>query len=150
MYKRQVASGHDLQHEQLEDLFRSTYQRYPKDWLKDRLDESDNLDIEQEVNKFVKWASMKAKLEHPVKIELSYDTQEAQDGHHTGRHVEGDDTLWVYAKNRNLVDILRTVAHEIWHSRQSELNMIKPGDSYPGSPIAVSYTHLTLPTNREV
>jgi hypothetical protein len=27
--------------------------------------------------------------------------------------------------------------HELVHVRQSELNMIKPGDSYPGSPIEV-------------
>jgi hypothetical protein len=33
------------------------------------------------------------------------------------------------------VDILRTVAHELVHVRQHELGMIKPGDSYPGSPI---------------
>ena len=29
-------------------------------------------------------------------------------------------------------------------------NHLKPGLSRPGGPIAVSYTHLTLPTNREV
>jgi hypothetical protein len=34
-----------------------------------------------------------------------------------------------------MVDIARTVAHELTHVRQGELNMIKPGDSYPGSPI---------------
>jgi hypothetical protein len=47
----------------------------------------------------------------------------------------GDDNIWVYTANRNLVDILRTVFHELVHVRQGELNMIKPGDSYPGSPI---------------
>mgnify|MGYP003345195710 FL=1 len=30
---------------------------------------------------------------------------------------------------------MRTVFHELVHCRQSELGMIKPGDSYPGSPI---------------
>jgi hypothetical protein len=34
-----------------------------------------------------------------------------------------------------MVDIMRTVYHELTHVRQGELNMIKPGDSYPGSPI---------------
>lgn len=92
-------------------------------------------DIETEVNKFAAWAGKKLHLKNPVKIELSYDTEEAQDGHHTGRHIEGSSEIWIYAKNRNLVDILRTVFHEIVHCRQSELGMIKPGDSYPGSPI---------------
>lgn len=85
--------------------------------------------------KFVAWASRILKLESKPEIELSYDTEEAQDGHHTGRHTEGDNKIWVYAKNRNLVDIYRTLFHELVHVRQGELNMIKPGDSYPGSPI---------------
>jgi hypothetical protein len=71
------------------------------------------------------------------KFDLSQDTQDAQDNHHTGRHEMGSGVIWVYVKNRNLVDILRTVFHELVHVRQDELNMIKPGDSYPGSPIEV-------------
>ena len=43
----------------------------------------------------------------------------------------------MYAKNRNLVDILRTVFHELVHVRQDEIGMLKPGDSYPGSPVEV-------------
>ena len=93
------------------------------------------IDINTEVKKFAAWASERVHLKNPIKIDLSYDTKDAQDNHHTGRHVEGSDTIWVYAKNRNLVDILRTVFHEIVHARQSEINMIHPGDSYPGSPI---------------
>lgn len=92
-------------------------------------------DIDTEVEKFAAWAARRVGLKNPIKIQLSYDTEEAQDGHHTGRHVEGSNAVWVYAKNRNLVDILRTVFHEIVHCRQSELGMIQPGDSYPGSPI---------------
>jgi hypothetical protein len=65
------------------------------------------------------------------------DTEEAQTNHHTGGHTMGSDTIWVYANNRNLVDILRTVFHEIVHVRQGELGMIDHGDSYPGSPIEV-------------
>lgn len=105
--------------------------------IKDIINESvsGNLDINKEVQKFAAWAGRRVHLKNPIKIELSYDTQDAQDNHHTGRHTEGSDTIWVYAKNRNLVDILRTVFHEIVHCRQSELGMIKPGDSYPGSPI---------------
>lgn len=92
-------------------------------------------EISNEVEKFKDWACKKLHINNPPKIELSYDTEEAQQGHHTGRHVEGEDSVWVYAANRNLVDILRTVFHELVHVRQGELNMIKNGDSYPGSPI---------------
>lgn len=92
-------------------------------------------ELEQEVSKFVDWAGKKLKLKKVPKVKLSMDTEEAQTGHHTGKHTPGDDFVWVYARNRNLVDILRTVFHELVHVRQHELNMIKPGDSYPGSPI---------------
>ena len=94
-----------------------------------------NPDITDEVSKFAKWAGKILKLEKMPKIKLSHDTKDAQNNHHTGSHIEGSDFIWVYAKNRNLVDILRTVFHELVHVRQSELGMIKPGDSYPGSPI---------------
>lgn len=92
-------------------------------------------EVSNEVEKFKDWACKRLHIKNPPKIELSYDTEEAQQGHHTGRHVEGGDSVWVYAANRNLVDILRTVFHELVHVRQSELGMIDHGDSYPGSPI---------------
>ena len=91
--------------------------------------------LDKEVGKFVHWASKKLNLNKTPKIKLSFDTDQAQKGHHTGKHTPGDDHVWVYAKNRNLVDILRTVFHELVHVRQHELGKIKPGDSYPGSPI---------------
>ena len=68
------------------------------------------------------------------KVCLSYNTKEAQDGHHTGRHELGSDEIWVYG-NRNLIDILRTVFHELVHIRQGEKGQITPNSSYPGSPI---------------
>jgi hypothetical protein len=92
-------------------------------------------DVQREVEKFAAWTGKKLHLKHVPKVHLSMDTEEAQEGHHTGMHKPGDDFVWVYAKNRNLVDILRTVFHELVHVRQHELGMIKPGDSYPGSPI---------------
>lgn len=99
------------------------------------MESSANANLADEVEKFKDWAVQKLKIKKPPKIELSYDTEEAQQGHHTGRHIEGSDSVWVYAANRNLVDILRTVFHELVHWRQSELSMIDHGDSYPGSSI---------------
>ena len=94
-----------------------------------------HLDLDAEVKKFAEWAGKRLHVQSLPEIELSQDTEDAQDNHHTGSHVEGSGTIWVYAKNRNLVDILRTVFHELVHVRQGEIGMIKPGDSYPGSPI---------------
>jgi hypothetical protein len=97
--------------------------------------ETGKLDIVAEVEKFVDWTAKKLNLKKVPTIELSMDSEEAQTNHHTGGHVPGEGSVWVYAKNRNLVDILRTVFHELVHVRQHEIGMIKPGDSYPGSPI---------------
>jgi hypothetical protein len=40
--------------------------------------------------------------------------------------------MWVYTGNRNLIDILRTVAHELTHRKQGLEGRIK-GASPPGS-----------------
>lgn len=135
---RNIASKHHITGKALHDLFVKKFKRTPDDWVKGKLDETDDepsSEIEDEVNKFAEWTGKKLNLKNIPKIELSYDTQDAQDNHHTGRHVTGGGDIWVYVKNRNLVDILRTVFHELVHVRQDELNMIKPGSSYPGSPI---------------
>jgi hypothetical protein len=133
---RKVAHKHRINGKVLHDLFVKKFGDTPDNWIKDKLDEdSVDSELKDEVDKFVHWAAAKLHLKSIPKFDLSMDTEEAQNGHHTGRHTMGGDTIWVYVNNRNLVDILRTVFHELVHARQDELNMIDPGDSYPGSPI---------------
>jgi hypothetical protein len=134
---RDIANKHSITGKALHNLFVKKYKKTPNHWIKNKLDETDTeeLDIEDEVNKFADWACGILELENQPKIELSMDTEDAQTNHHTGRHVDGENSVWVYANNRNLVDILRTVFHELVHVRQGELDMIEPGSSYPGSPI---------------
>lgn len=134
---RKVANKHKISSKALHNLFQKKYHKTPDRWIKGKLDETDSsdLDIQQEVDKFVDWTVKRLHLKKVPSVELSMDTEDAQTNHHTGRHIMGDDKIWVYAKNRNLVDILRTVFHELVHVRQEEIGMVKPGDSYPGSPI---------------
>jgi AraC-like DNA-binding protein len=133
---KKIASKHKISDKALERLFTKKFNKSPSNWLKNKLDEtSDDTDLASEVQKFVDWAANRLNLKKVPSIELSMDSEEAQTNHHTGGHVPGEDSVWVYAKNRNLVDILRTVFHELVHVRQHEIGMIKPGDSYPGSPI---------------
>lgn len=137
---RSVAKKHSISHSALEKIFTYKFKQNPKQWFKGKLDEEDqedqidfdNLPIMQE---FIRWTVDMINLETMPKFEWSHDTKDAQMNHHTGRHTEGENDVWVYVKNRNLVDIMRTVFHELVHCRQSELGMIQPGDSYPGSPI---------------
>jgi hypothetical protein len=132
---RKVARKHKITDKALKDLFTKKFKDTPDSWIKGKLDEATDGDLEGEVAKFVDWTAKRLNLQKVPSIELSMDTEEAQGNHHTGGHVPGEGSVWVYAKNRNLVDILRTVFHELVHVRQHEIGMIKPGDSYPGSPI---------------
>ena len=134
---RNIAKKHHITGKALHDLFVNKFKHTPDNWIKNKLDENqdENIGDHPLMKKFIKWATEKVNLETEPEITFSYDTEEAQNGHHTGRHIEGTNEVWVYAKNRNMVDIMRTVFHEVVHCRQSELNMIEPGDSYPGSPI---------------
>lgn len=133
---QKIAKKHRITGKALHDLFVKQYKKTPDNWIKSKLDETDvECDLQAEVDKFCEWAKDRLHIKNMPKIELSMDTEEAQTNHHTGSHVQGHDSIWVYAKNRNLVDILRTVFHELVHVRQDEIGMIKPGDSYPGSPI---------------
>ena len=136
---RQVANRHSITGKALHDLFVHKFKRTPDDWIKNKLDEANDepnfLEDNPIMQKFIQFATQKLKLQSVPKIEFSYDTEEAQEGHHTGRHSTNDNSVWVYVANRNMVDIMRIVFHELTHVRQGELNMIKSGDSYPGSPI---------------
>ena len=132
---KKVAAKHKISDRALERLFTNKFKKSPRSWFDGRLDEDNDMDLQGEVDKFAEWTAKQLNLDEVPNIELSMDTEEAQGNHHTGGHVPGSGNIWVYAKNRNLVDILRTVFHELVHVRQEEIGMIKPGDSYPGSPI---------------
>lgn len=135
---RNIASKHKITGKALHNLFVNKFGKTPDSWIKNKLDETDTtLDIESEIQQFANWAGKRLGIKHMPDFDLSQDTQDAQDNHHTGGHQMGSGVIWVYVKNRNLVDILRTVFHELVHVRQDELGMIEPGDSYPGSPIEV-------------
>ena len=133
---RGIAKKHRITGKALHDLFVKKYKSTPDSYIKNKLDEDNSeLNIAYEVKQFGQWACRVLHIKGNPKITLSYDTEEAQTNHHTGRHIDGEDKMWIYVNNRNLVDILRTVFHELVHYRQGEIGMIKPNSSYPGSPI---------------
>lgn len=135
---QKIAKKHRITGKKLHDRFVKKYHKIPDDWIKEKISETQvDDDTRKEVEKFADWACKILKVNNRPKIILSMDTEEAQTHHHTGRHIHGEDKIWVYAKNRNLVDILRTVFHEIVHVRQGEKGEIGPHSSYPGSPIEV-------------
>lgn len=103
--------------------------------IQELLESENNTKRMKQIQDFIQWSYKTLNIQQPYpQFTFSTDQEQASKGHHTGMHTP-DNKIWVYIGNRNLVDIFRTIFHELVHERQSQLNMIKDGDSYPGSPI---------------
>jgi len=69
------------------------------------------------------------------KIEISYDPKEAQEMSSFGKHIPATGTIMVVAANRNLADVLRTLAHELVHRKQEKEGKIYDGAGEDGTDI---------------
>ena len=138
---QRISVKHEITGKKLHDLFVSKYGHTPDTWVKKikqrNEDVTESVESEedvQQINQFIEWSKKTLHVKGEPKFHFSRDTQEAQDEHRTGMH-DSEGNITIYIENRNLVDIFRTIFHELVHQRQDELGMIQHGDSYPGSPI---------------
>ena len=69
------------------------------------------------------------------KIEISYDPTEAAEMTSFGKHTPHDGIIRVVATNRNLADVLRTLAHELVHRKQGKEGRLYAGAGEDGSDI---------------
>ena len=90
------------------------------------------VDHEKQTKHFINWVYDKKNINGPRPKIIFSDRKESPDMHHTGWYRKESNTMWVYTGNRNLIDILRTVAHELTHRKQGEQGRIH-GHSPPGS-----------------
>jgi hypothetical protein len=88
---------------------------------------------EKVIHDFLKYATKKLHLRSDFTLEFSYDTADAEKHHHTGSYNFKKNHMWVYSANRNLIDILRTLCHELVHAKQDQLGRLHHHDA-PGSP----------------
>lgn len=70
-----------------------------------------------------------------LNIEISYDSKEAQEMSSFGKHTPADGVIKVVAANRNLADVLRTLAHELVHHKQHAEGRLYVGAGEDGSDI---------------
>jgi hypothetical protein len=92
----------------------------------------DNADQMKRINHFIDWVYKKERINAPKpNIKLSNE-KDSEDMYHTGWYNADTNTMWVYTGNRNLIDILRTIAHELRHRKQGSEGRIH-GHSPPGS-----------------
>jgi len=103
----------------------------PDKEITEDIDQSDQM---KRIEHFVDWVYKKQRIDAPrPNIELS-NKKDSEDMHHTGWYNADTNTMWVYTGNRNLIDILRTIAHELRHRKQGSEGRIK-GHNPPGSPL---------------
>jgi cytidyltransferase-like protein len=106
----------------------------PKPWpLKEgKLNESETATI----GEFVKYAIKNLGIQKPPRnLTFSYDNAAAKEKRSFGYFDPNDNKIWVYCGNRNMADILRTLAHELVHRKQDEDGRISYESGKTGSEI---------------
>ena len=106
-------------------------------FLRSQIIESENSDSRMDtVNEFMQYAIEKLDLQNPTfTLNLSQDNNEAKSRHSFGTFDPRDNSIWLYTGNRNLADILRTLAHELIHRKQAEDGRLEPNSGETGSNI---------------
>jgi cytidyltransferase-like protein len=88
------------------------------------------------IGEFVKYAIKNLGIQSPPRnLSLSYDTNKAKEMRSFGYFSPNDNKIWVYCANRNMADILRTLAHELVHRKQDEDGRISYESGKTGSEI---------------
>lgn len=88
------------------------------------------------INDFIDFIDGKLELNGDMpKIEISHDSKVAQDMKSFGKYTPETNELLIVASNRNLADVLRTLAHELVHHKQHIENKIDQNSNETGSDI---------------
>jgi cytidyltransferase-like protein len=88
------------------------------------------------IGEFVKFAIKNLGIQNPPRnLSLSYDTAKAKEMRSFGYFDPNSNKIWVYCGNRNMGDILRTLAHELVHRKQDEDGRISYESGKTGSEI---------------
>jgi len=73
------------------------------------------------LGEFIKYAIKNLNIQNPPSgLTLSYNTDAARERSSFGIFNPENDKIWLYVANRNMADILRTLAHELVHRKQAE------------------------------
>jgi cytidyltransferase-like protein len=88
------------------------------------------------IGEFIKYSIKNLGLQNlPSSLTLSYDNDQAKERRSFGYFDPNSKKIWVYVKNRNMADILRTLAHELVHRKQEEDGRLNINSGETGSPI---------------
>jgi hypothetical protein len=96
-----------------------------------RMDEQD--DVESRLQDFVAFTAQQLNIDHLPRIRFKRDPAWSRRNNTFGRYVPEDHTLYVSLADRHPLDIMRTIAHELTHHRQSEQEHIPDTAGETGS-----------------
>jgi len=97
------------------------------------LNESFQKNIQSLLNNFMTYACQELQIENPPTLEIRNEFGEEQPSF--GAYVPSDHHIFINPSNRNIVDIYRTLAHELVHAKQNEMGLLKPDSGDTGSDI---------------
>ena len=90
----------------------------------------------QLLKKFIAFAIKELEIQKPpTSLTLSRDNKMAKEMHSFGSFNPNNDKIWLYVKNRNMADLMRTLAHELVHRKQAEEGRIDYNSGETGSDI---------------
>lgn len=81
--------------------------------------------------KFMAYACNELQIQNPPTFEVRYEYGEDQPSF--GAYVPSKHHISVNPSNRNIVDVLRTLAHELVHAKQNEMGILQPDSGETGS-----------------
>ena len=88
------------------------------------------------LKKFIGFAIKELGIQKPpTSLTLSKDNNMAKEMHSFGSFDPNNDKIWLYVKNRNMADLMRTLAHELVHRKQAEDGRIDMNSGNTGSEI---------------
>ena len=87
-----------------------------KQLLRERILTRDELDI-RDVADFVNFAKKYLNIDDDIKIELAF--KKTPDLRTTAYYNNGDKRVKIYVKDRAIIDVCRSIAHELVHHKQN-------------------------------
>jgi pyrimidine deaminase RibD-like protein len=92
-------------------------------------------DTENMVQQFIQDTADRLGIERMPEIVLHDNDGWSEENHSFGMYIPDQHVLHVNIRNRHIMDILRTTAHELAHCRQNELEQLDHTSGNTGSPI---------------
>lgn len=92
---------------------------------------NESVDKNSLFEKFMTYACNELQIHNPPSFEIRYEYGEDQPSF--GAYVPSKHHIFVNPSNRNIVDVLRTLAHELVHAKQNEMGLLQPDSGETGS-----------------